>query len=192
MEEGKKSTDKKKVIIGISVVIVAVCILGAIGWDRVFAFLFLVSLGILIYRAVKKKPKKHAVAAVIVFFVLTGIANIFSGNRGNSSLLVGTWALEKYYMDGETYNYTGADTVWITFKKDGTYKENIDGKTIEGVWKEMPDWEKADQRGEYAYIAYISKDKQYEEVQVIGVFKEEPDVFMRSITRETEGFYRKQ
>lgn len=77
MEEGKKGTDKKRTIILAVTAVIGSCILGALGFTEILALPFVISLGILIYRAVKKKPKKNAAIATAVFFVLVAAAGIF-------------------------------------------------------------------------------------------------------------------
>lgn len=77
MEEQKKVTDKKKVVILAIIAVIVSCILGDLGFAEILASAFVISLGILIYRAVKKKPKKNAAIATAVFFVLVAVTGIF-------------------------------------------------------------------------------------------------------------------
>ena len=79
--------DKKKNIIKIIAILIVAIILVAIGLDTIFTILMLVSLGILIYKAVKKKPKKKAAIAFVVFFVLTGIVGMFEGDVDADNVL---------------------------------------------------------------------------------------------------------
>lgn len=73
--EPKNRKDKKDIIIAILAIAI---ILVSTGLSTTFAILTLVSLGVLIYNSVKKKPKRNAAIAFVVFFVLTGILGNFS------------------------------------------------------------------------------------------------------------------
>lgn len=79
--------DKKTSIIKIIAVLVVAIILISIGLDTVFTILMLVSLGVLIYNAVKKKPKRNAAIAFVVFFVLTGVAGMFETDSNTDDVL---------------------------------------------------------------------------------------------------------
>lgn len=108
MEEGKKGTDKKRTIILAVTAVIGSCILGALGFAWILGWLLLISLGVLIYRAVKKKQKKNAAIATAIFFAMGGIAGMF-GNKG---------------VPGNVLDYLGTkeNVVYQTYDKEGFQK----------------------------------------------------------------------
>lgn len=76
-ETEKKQGNKKTIII---VLIVAVLVFVILGAQTVFAFLTLVTIVLLIYKAVKKKPLKVTAIVCVVFLLLTGICGQFSSS----------------------------------------------------------------------------------------------------------------
>lgn len=83
VEKKDKKIDIKKTIaiIGVAVLLIS------IGLDMVFTILMLVSLGILIYNTVKKKPKRNAAIAFIVFFILTGVVGMLETDSNTDDVL---------------------------------------------------------------------------------------------------------
>ncbi len=51
-----------------------------IGFDMIFECCAIISLALLIYRAVKKKPKKNASIAFVVFLALSGVFGLMTGS----------------------------------------------------------------------------------------------------------------
>ncbi len=73
------SKNKKSLIIGISVLVVAFLLIASIGLGTIFMFLTIAAACVLAYKAAKKQDKKMSVIAVAVFGVL---AIVFSGSGG--------------------------------------------------------------------------------------------------------------
>ncbi len=90
-KEERKS--EKSWIWKVILAVVAIVIAFVEGLDMAFSLLMLVSLGVLIYNAVKGKPKKNAAVACVVFFVLTGVCGMLKGENeepaGNNDIVVG-------------------------------------------------------------------------------------------------------
>jgi len=82
-----KGKNKKKSIIKIAVILVVAIILISIGLDTIFTILMLVSLGFLIYNGIKKKPKRNAAIAFVIFFILTGITAMFETDSNTYDVL---------------------------------------------------------------------------------------------------------
>lgn len=59
---------------------IAIFIQEIIGFDMVFECCAIISLALLIYRAVKKKPKKNAGIAFVVFLALSGVFGLMAGS----------------------------------------------------------------------------------------------------------------
>lgn len=114
----RKGLNKKSILIWIAVLLTAVVIAGTIGFDIVFAFLALVSLTALIYKGVKKKPKKSAAIAFVVFLLLSGIAGSLSGSSGVPDNIL-------------DYIGTKESVVYQTYDKNDFYVEPIFGDWIE-------------------------------------------------------------
>lgn len=72
-KEELNKRSKKEIAAGVIVAVVVLAVLTKLGWSNIFGWLFWISLAYLIYSIVKKKPKKKAVIAMIIFFVLTGV-----------------------------------------------------------------------------------------------------------------------
>lgn len=119
-EKERKGLDKKSILIWIAVLLTAVVIAGTIGFDIVFAFLALVSLAALIYKGVKKKPKKSAAIAFVVFLLLSGIAGSLSGSSGvpdnvldyigtKESVVYQTYDKNDFYVEGKTIKNDGTN-----------------------------------------------------------------------------------
>lgn len=113
-----ETKDKVKNITKIVAIVVATVILIAIGLDTVFAILMLVSLGIIIYNTIKRKPKRNAVIAFAVFFVLTGIFGMFEEdtNADNILLYLGTSQSEVF----EDYNADNFYSEYNLLTNEGT------------------------------------------------------------------------
>lgn len=97
---------KKEIAVGIIIVLVVLAVLSKLGWANVFTWLFLISLAYLIYDVVKKKPKKKAAIATIVFFVLTAV--FASGDVGGKSELMDIYGMTPQEVEKQ---YGKADSV---------------------------------------------------------------------------------
>lgn len=102
---GGKKVDKKKIAIGVAALIVVIAIISAIGLSKIFTALFVVSLGVLIYKCVKKKPKRNAIIAVVVFLVLAGVAEMFSGGSGDDLLACLGTSQDEFYQNYDTSDF---------------------------------------------------------------------------------------
>ncbi len=78
--EKNYKTAFKMVLLICVVAFIALFIHEMIGFDMVFEICALIALAILIYKAVKKKPKKNAAVALIAFTVLSGIFGAMTGS----------------------------------------------------------------------------------------------------------------
>lgn len=78
--EKNYKTAFKMVLLVCTVALIALFIHEMIGFDMVFEICALIALAVLIYMAVKKKPKKNAAVALIVFTVLSGIFGAMTGS----------------------------------------------------------------------------------------------------------------
>jgi hypothetical protein len=128
--------DKKKIAISVAALIVVIAIISAIGLSKIFTALMMVSLGVLIYKCVKKKPKKNAIIAVVVFLVLAGVAEMFSGDSSDDVLdYLGT-SQEKVFKEYEQANFYTENGLLTNENKAETGKAYItlsNGKVIDVV-----------------------------------------------------------
>lgn len=97
---------KKEIAVGVIIVLVVLAVLSKLGWGNIFAWLFWISVAYLIYDVVKKKPKKKAVIAAIVFFVLSGV--FASGGVGGKSELMDIYGMTPQEVEKQ---YGKADSV---------------------------------------------------------------------------------
>lgn len=111
---------KKEIAVGVIIVLVVLAVLSKLGWANVFTWLFLISLAYLIYDVVKKKPKKKAVIATIVFFVLTAV--FASGGVGGKNEL-----MDIYTMTPEKIKKQYGEPESVRDLPDGTVEYNYDG-----------------------------------------------------------------
>ena len=81
-----KVINKRNIIILAIVLLVAAAIVKTVGLASVFGFLALVSFAYLVYKIVKKEPKKKAVIALAVCLVLSGAAGMSSGGLSDDVL----------------------------------------------------------------------------------------------------------
>jgi hypothetical protein len=133
---GGKKVDKKKIAIGVAALIVVIAIISAIGLSKIFTALFVVSLGVLIYKCVKKKPKRNAIIAVVVFLVLAGVAEMFSGGSGDDLLAYLGTSQEKVFKEYEQANFYTQNGLLTNENKAETGKAYItlsNGKVVDIV-----------------------------------------------------------
>ena len=78
--EKNYKTAFKMILLMCAVALTALFIHEMIGFDMVFEICALIALAVLIYKAVKKKPKKNAAVALIAFTVLSGIFGAMTGS----------------------------------------------------------------------------------------------------------------
>lgn len=75
--ENSSGSNKKGIIFGIIALVAIIAIISAIGLGTILAVLTYISIGILVYCFVKKKPKKIWIIITVVLLILTGL---FSGD----------------------------------------------------------------------------------------------------------------
>lgn len=112
----RKSMNKKSILAWIAVLLTAVIIVGTIGLDTVFAFFAFVSLVVLAYKTVKKKPKRNAVIVSVVLLILSGMTGSLNNGMPNNVL---------------DYIGTKESVVYRTYDKSDFYVEELTGR-----WKE--------------------------------------------------------
>ncbi|NDO70324.1 hypothetical protein FMM80_17420 [Schaedlerella arabinosiphila] len=78
--EKNYKTAFKMILLMCAVALTSLFIHEMIGFDMVFEICALIALAVLIYKAVKKKPKKNAAVALIAFTVLSGIFGAMTGS----------------------------------------------------------------------------------------------------------------
>lgn len=81
-EKKGKNMNKKSILAWLVVFLIAVIIVGTIGLDKVFAFLAVVALAVMIYMIVKKKPKKNALIAFAAYLLLSCMAGVLNNSNG--------------------------------------------------------------------------------------------------------------
>lgn len=128
--KGQKNMNKKSILVWLVFLFIAVAIIGTVGLDTTLALFAFASLIVLTYKVIKKKPKKNAVIAFVVFFLLSGIVGDLncSGGMGDNIL---------------DYIGTKESTVYKTYDKD-------DFKSFQGLLTN----EKTDTKG----LPYIRLD----------------------------------
>ncbi len=84
---GAKGGSKKRMILRILGILLALSVLGAIGWNRIFMALAFIALAAAIYMAVKKKPKKYIAIAFAAFLLLSCTAGLLDGNAATDNIL---------------------------------------------------------------------------------------------------------
>lgn len=122
--------NKKPLLIGIAVVAIVLIILLLIGLDKIFFVAFLISLGFLVYKFIKKQPKKTAiiatVALLIMYCITAAIYNGFGGGPKNLDpfkiITYDKGKIEKIYGNGKLVNefmdsYLYEDGFTVTYVK---------------------------------------------------------------------------
>lgn len=105
-QEPKKTDNRKNIIIGSVIVVMVLAVLVAIGLDKIFGALMFISFGVLVYKCIKKKPKKGAVIAFVAFLMLFAV---FSEDTGSVSSY---GEFEEFVRDNENIGET------ITFRAE--------------------------------------------------------------------------
>jgi energy-coupling factor transporter transmembrane protein EcfT len=126
-KESKKN-NKKTIIIGAAILIAVIAIISVIGLNTIFTIIMLISLGVLIYKCVKKKPKRNAIIVFAVFLILTGITGGFESGADDDVLSYLGTPQKKVFQDYDQSNFY---TKQNALTNDGMAENGMAGITLE-------------------------------------------------------------
>ena len=89
----------------------------------------------LVYRVIKKKPKKAAIILTVAIYLMIGFVSAGDKKTGYK-MLEGEWEFSSMTIAGQTTPVTGTGGSF-EFKDDGSCLMTMNGSVSEGTWEEM-------------------------------------------------------
>jgi hypothetical protein len=105
------TNNTKSKMIRAAILIAVIAIVAAVGLNTIFTIFMLISLGVLIYNCVKKKPKRNAIIAFAVFLILTGITGGFESGVDDDVLSYLGTPQKKVFQDYDQSNFYNKQNV---------------------------------------------------------------------------------
>lgn len=126
----KKGPNKKGIILLIILILIAIGIVDTIGLGTIFEFFAMIALGSLIYKAVKKQPKKKAAIVFVILCVLSGLTGMNSTNGIDDNVLdyLGT----KESIVYQTYDKDGFEAELNFLTNENTNKSGLPHISLDG------------------------------------------------------------